>query len=1049
MTATPGEAGLLDEDSFLGRVQGDMDSGTTDAALATAHADAFTRARQALLATIGPLGIDVDEDAALAVLRNIQGEIDLAGGETLDSLDAGEVQRRQLASATAIRRALRDDRELAPVWAALGGDETAHADALAAGDTYAVALHELTDAFEGVDADEAAILRIIRGMSAADRERLRAEAPPILGRIRAGDLGAAFYRALDGVLESGRIPTEDALDAAYGGWGDGTDEDMASDALASMSGNERASYRRGYLLAHRSPRGRPSAEDQAALDAYNRLHARMASEYTDEELDRAIVALIGLPSLAELQSEQGRIDAAAIMRERQRERLAMSGGLTDALTTTDDTAAFAHVAFEARYNQAMAAEGISIDELAVLVALDEQFNRRFEGYVDTANMVSEIAGTVAAVVAGVVVVIASGGAVTAASPGLIAWLGANGGLIATSAATSAISQVVASEATGGDFNEATDAEGARQALSGAVNGAFLIAGAALAERAATLVGLSGRALTAQIARSAAGAVEASVPGRAFARGALTGLIDGSLGGAAGELAMTLTDAETWKRSVWSVLARAGQALLRGGLLGGGTGVVAGGLVETAQGLLRARAIRDCAVQMEDGLGAGSQIDFTVGDDGALSGLTLRFGPHTPDGDLAAHVERLVTIRRAASLLGRARAALRESRAFPLGTRAGEAAQEVPKLERMIQDRLRQLRGGSLSPQSAEVVEAELAVIKANLDEFAVVLARRDLAPGTGRIGRPDAPPGFPDPPEGHYYRQRDDGWDLQRYPDADVEPCTLQDDGAGSWRIVGRDGVAPPAVRFLEGTSRETAFAQLVGPDSRSSFKQYWEMLREHRLATREEVLAAMIDPSGRTEDAVRHALKEQLRARVLARVRTTADGVARSEAESLAELQRLTAGLNAADRGNLAEAWYGATRGNLMAHPEMSPEHNPALAEVRRPDFVEGATVVEVKSTAQGLGERDVAQISSMLGACVKGGRVTLPDGTLREVSAMRLVFTDVRGARGSAGMLTEWLKRNKSLTLEIFGSDRVATRITKDSLPGLQAQHGVDSLAALLEVL
>ncbi len=773
------------------------------------------------------------------------------------------------------------------MWAALDDDETAHAIAVTAGDTYATAIHELTEAFEGVDADEAEILRIIRGMSAADRERLRTESPPILDRVRAGDLGAAFDRDLKGVLETGRTPTGDALDAAYGGRGDGTDEDMASDALASMS-----------------------------------------------------ATLIGLPSLAEMQSEQGRIDAATIMLERQRERLEMSGGLTDALTKTDDTAAFAHIEFEARYNQAMAAEGISIDELAVLVALDEQFNRRFED---------------------------------------------------------------------------TGAEGARQALSGAVNGAFLIAGAALAERAATLVGLTGRSLTAQIARSAAGAVEASVPGRAFARGALTGLIDGSLGGAAGELAMTLTDAETWKRSVWSVLARAGQALLRGGLLGGGAGAVAGGLGETAQGLLRARAIRDCAVQMEDGLGSGSQIDFTVGDDGALRGLTLRFGPHTPDGDLAAHVERIVTIRRAASLLGRARAALRDSGSFPLDTRAGEAAQEVPKLERMIQDRLRQLRGGKLSPQSSELVEAELAVIKANLDEFAVVLARGDLAPGTGRIGRPDAPPGFPDPPEGHYYRQRDNGWDLQRYPDSDAEPYTLQDDGAGGWRIVGRDGVAPPATCFPDGTSRETAFEQLVGPDSRSSFKPSWEMLRDNGLATRDEVIAAMIDPSERTEDAVRHALKEHFRGRVLARVRTTAAGVARSEAESLAELQRLTAGLNAADCGNLAEAWYGVTRGNLVAHPEMSPENNPGLAEVRRPDFVEGATLVEGKSTAQGLRERDVAQINDMLGVCAipGGGRVTLPGGTLREVSFMRLVFTDIRGARGSAESLTDWLKQNPSMRL------------------------------------
>jgi hypothetical protein len=1049
LTATPGADGLLTEDSFLGRVQGEMDSGTTDAALATAHVDAFTRAKHALLATIGVLGIDVDEDAALAVLRNIQGEVELGDGETIDALDPGEVQRRQQASAATIRQRLRDDLDLAPVWAALDDEETAHADALTEGDTYAVAIHELTEAFEGIDTDEAAILRIIRGMSAADRERLRTEAPPILGRIRAWGLDPAFYRALDGVLETGRIPTEDALDAAYGGWGDGTDEDVASDALANMSEAERARYRRGYLLAHRSPQARLSAEDQAAVDAYNELHDRMASEYTAEELDRAIATLIGLPSITEMQSDQGRIDAATIMLERQRERLEMSGGLTDVFTTTDDTAAFAHVEFRARYDQAMEAEGISIEEFAVLVALDEQFNRRFEEYADTVNMVSEIAGTVAAVVAGVVVVALSGGTALGAAPGFLAWLSANSGLIATSAITSALAQVVTSEAMGGDFNEATDADGARQALSGAINGALMIAGAALAEKAATLVGLSGRALTAQIARSAAGAVEASVPGRVFARGALTGLIDGSLGGAVGDLAMTLTDAETWKRSVWGVLARAGQALLRGGLLGGGTGAVAGGLLEMVQGLLRARAIRDCVVEMDESLGSGTHIDFTVGDDGAVSGLTLRFGPQTPDGDLAAHVERIVAIRRTAGLLGRVRTALRDSGSFPLDTRAGEAAQELPKLERMIQDRLRQLRGGNLSPESTELVEAELDVLEANLDEFAEVLERGDLSPSTGRIGRPDAPPGYPDPPEGHYYRQRNGGWDLQRYPDADVEPYTLEPDGAGGWRIVGREGVAPPAVRFPEGTSAETAFEQLVGPDSRSSFKQYWEMLRDNGLATREEVIAAMIDPSGRTEDAVRHALKEHFRARVLARVRTTAEGVARTEAESLAELQRLTAGLNPSDRGNLTEAWYGATRGNLVAHPEMSPEHNPGLAEVRRPDFVEGTTLVEVKSTAQGLGDRDMVQIVDMLGVCDIGGCVRLSDGTLRQVSTMRLVFTDIRGARGSAGMLTEWLGSNKALTLEIFGSNRVATRITKESLPGLQAQHGVDSLAALLEVL
>ena len=418
LTVSPGEGGRLDEASFLGRVQGDMDSGTVDAALATARADAFTRAKQALLATIGTLG--VDENAALAVLRDIQGEVDLADGETLESLAPAEVARRQQTSAEALRQKLRDDRELEPVWSALDDEETAYADALTEGETYDAAIYELTEAFEGVDTDEAAILRIICGMSETDRERLRTKTPPILVRIRGWGLGANVYRALDAALETGRIPTDVALDAAYVGWG--TDESLASDALANLSENERATYRRGYLLVHRSADAELSAEDRLAADAYNRLHERMDSEYNDEELDRAIAALIGLPTLAELQSAQGRVDAATIMLERQRERLAMSGGLTDALTTADDTASFAHVEFRARYQQAMAAEGISLEEFAVLVALDEQFNRRFQSYADTVNLVSEIAGTVAAVVAGMVVVVASGGTAVAAAPGFFAWL---------------------------------------------------------------------------------------------------------------------------------------------------------------------------------------------------------------------------------------------------------------------------------------------------------------------------------------------------------------------------------------------------------------------------------------------------------------------------------------------------------------------------------------------------------------------------------------------------------------------------------------------------
>lgn len=1054
LTPTAGDGGRLDERSFLGRVQADMDAATVDAALTTAHADAFTRAKQALLLTLGDTGIDVDEEAALQILRDVRGDLELAPGETFDGLGEAEVTRRRAASTARLRQALRRDPDLRPVWAALDAEELAYANDLTAGDTYASAIRELTEAFEGIDTDEAAILRILRELDPATRETLRDRNPAILHRIRDWPLGDAFRRAFEAVLATGHIPTGVALDAAFGGWGDGTDEDMATDALARMSVAERARHRRGYLLAHthdegadRTCRAPLPAEDQEALDAYRSLHARMASELTPEELDAALQALLGLPTVAEMQTERGRIDAATIMLMRQRERLQLTAGDTDAFTTTDDTAAAAHAEFSGRYDRAMEDGAINETELAVLIHLDEQFASRFREYSETANLVSEIAGTVAAVVAAAVVIIASGGTATAATPGVVAWLSANSTLISASAATGALAQVGASEAMGGDFNDALGPDGARQALSGALNGALAICGAALAERAATLVGLSGRALTAQIARSAVGATETSVGGRAFARGALTGLIDGSLSGAVGELAMTLTDAETWRRSVWQVLARAGAALLRGGVLGGATGAASSGLLESAQGLLRARALRDVAVHLDDGLGTGAHLEFQINADGSLDGLALHFGPGTTDGDLAAHVERVVAVRRASAVLSRAR---------ELTTQAGHARQEVLKIDRMIQDRLRQLRA-PLSPQTRAVVEAELDVLQANLDEFADVAARGELAQGSGHIGRPDAPPGYPEPPTGHYYRRRGDGWDLQRYPDAEASTprFTLESDGRGGWRTVSRESVAAaPAARFPEGTTAEQAFEQLVGPDSRSSFKAYWEMLRDRGLATREEVLAAMLDPAGRTEDAVRHALKEAFEGRVIARTLRGADGAVLSEAESMLQLRELTANLNPSDRGNLTEAWYLARHDGLVPHPTMTREANPGVVGregrgVRNPDFIDGQTLVEVKSTRLGLSREEVQQIGDDLLVCASQGSVTLEDGSTRAVRSVRLVFSDVRGARGAADQLAAWLAGHPALTVEVFGATGAATRITATNLAELQARHEVTSLRALLGVL
>lgn len=808
----------LDPDSFLGRVEGDMDAGTVDAALSTARVGAFERARQALLLTRSWTG-DVDEDAVLRILRNITGEVTLDAGETIESIGPVEARLRRAAAAADIISRLRQDVDLAlHIFSALDDEESRYAANLAAGDTYHALLRDLRVAFEGFDTDEASILRLLRDAPAEDRERMRTKIPDPLPRIRAwAGADTPMRRAIEQTLETGVIPTDDALDEALGDAFDGTNVDLVNEILGGLGPAERAQLRRGYLLVHRPPAAGTDAgaghasmapprhgltapdADQVALDRYRTLHNRLRDELSDEDLDAALVSLLDVPTVEEMTSEDGsgRVDAAEIMLYRQRERIALNAGaVLDVLTTTDDTAAAAHVEFESRYNIAREDGDITPEEFAVLVNLDTQFNDRFRDYVATSDMAAEIAGTVAAVVAAAVVVVLSGGTATAGAPGVIAWLSANSTLIGTSAAVSALSQVVVSEAVGGDFNEALGADGARQALSGAVNGALVVCGAALAERAATLVGLTGPSLSATIARAAAQSIESSAAGRAFARGALVGLIDGSLGGAVGEFAMTLADAQTWRHDVWGVMARAGGALLRGGLLGGLTGTATGGLLEMVQGILRKRVLSGVLVSM-DNAGSRIHIDYDLSPDGALNGLALRFGPETTDVDLAAHVERIVAIRRASGFLSRARSAMTGFTAAPTGTVSGDAAHEAAKIPDMLLDRLRQLRG-DVSLARRDMLEAEIDVLQSNFDEFSRIAQLGDLSAGTGRIARFDAPLGYPDPPPGHYYRRRGVEWDLQRRPGADVTPRAIASDGSGGWTIVERaeltGGPVVPAV---------------------------------------------------------------------------------------------------------------------------------------------------------------------------------------------------------------------------------------------------------------
>ncbi|WP_428262993.1 eCIS core domain-containing protein [Haliangium sp.] len=578
--------GALADDSFLGRLHDDVGTGEYQAFTETMGSEAYARAKQQLLDAVGVF--NDDEQAIYDAFRNLRAPLTLPPGHVVADYPPDELRRMQAEATSGLRRRLRSDPDLTSVWDALNQGERATLDAYVEGDSYRVALHEL-DAARGVNTDEARIVRIVAGMSTEDRARMVDERPRVYVDLMT-DLDTDERALVSEVFRTGCVPTERALDVAMGGFGDGTDEDMLLGSLGAMSDEERRGYRLGYWL-HEQGRTAGDVEgepERAALARFTSLYGRLQSELDDEDLDAAMERLIGLPAPEDFLSPDGRRMAAEIMAHRHRERMAMSGGLTEAMTSTDETAEQAALIYEAHLQQLLARGGdISLEDFSVLVGLDAQFGGRFDEYRASVELVSNIAGTVAATVAAVVIVVLSEGTLAPAAAELIS---SSGGAALWAAVAGAGARVSASEAFGGDFHQTMSTEGARDALVGAIEGAVAVASAALAARAIELVGLGPRALGAEISRAAVDATEAglALSGRGFARGSLEGAIDGFVSGAVGDLVMTATDAETWRRSIWETLGNLGMSLLRGGAFGAASGGVTGAAMHGGAAYLRRR-----------------------------------------------------------------------------------------------------------------------------------------------------------------------------------------------------------------------------------------------------------------------------------------------------------------------------------------------------------------------------------------------------------------------------------------------------------------------------
>ncbi len=524
---------------------------------------AIDAARQRILLAAG------DVDAIATIIKTLHAPpVDLAPGT-----EAREREHRQHLADIAFRQKVLDNGPVQGVIVGLKGSEQARVKDAIAADRYDEVYAQAHAALNGARWGEffQAVFKIAQ--NPAWKKKFEEEATQHVG-------AASVFARADAAGEPGKVMRKILADPqhlplaailAYSG-----DVELIRAAFEDIGETQRAQLRLGYFLTRQPPVGPPTKAQDDALQAYRKLEGEVrASQTTAGIFSRSgftavLIAVLGAePTAAELATDEGRYQAAAIMYEQQLARLALGRGVVQHFTETDETMDAAAREFEALWLRVRDRKALSMIDYSTLVALHLRFESRTQEFVDTGNMIGEMAGMVAATVAGIVIVAATGGVATPA-------------VIAVAAAAGAGSRVVTREMFGGDYYKALSDEGARDALLGAVDAALAVVGGQLASRGSELLGFGGHALTRNAARLAGEVTEQATQkfARKVAASAVEGALDGAFSGSISEAFGAMTDARTWRRGIVNGLAQVGQAALVGGLAGLGGGALAGAALVT-------------------------------------------------------------------------------------------------------------------------------------------------------------------------------------------------------------------------------------------------------------------------------------------------------------------------------------------------------------------------------------------------------------------------------------------------------------------------------------
>lgn len=562
--------GGIKTDSFLGMLHGDVSSAEFQAFAASMGVMPYDRAKRQIIDAFGTF--NDDEAKIYAAFEQLPEDL---------------------------RRRLWQDPDVSwRIQRWMNSEEQRRAQDNAENDTFNIALHKIRDAFHGVNTDEVEVIKLVAALSPDDRQRFAAHT--LWTTIRnSGAFNAQEKKILEHLVSTGAMPRDEVLHYALGheegvsGGGDGGEE-MFTEWIRGMSPEERGQLRFGFWISRQSADERPDNDAaNLSLAHFQDLERRMQARFGTDDVQRFLDDILGPPQPADLQTAQGRAMAVDIMAARVQDKQALQGSLGDAFTETDETADMASAMFMAYHRQLKEDGEVSVEDVAVLGHLSQQYEGRYDEYVATLDAVANIAGTVAAIAVGILVTVLSGGTAGPVVGSLLAKYAVTG------AVAGAIAKVGTAELLAGDHYEATGAEGGRDALAGAADGAMAVLGAGLSHRFTSMIGLNRQALaaemTAGVLQSTRGA--SSYMGRRMLAGGLEASIDGFLGGAVGELVLKASDKATWDAGVWDVITNLGLAMLKGGLIGAGTGAVLGGSIDGVGAAASTRRVNQRAADL--------------------------------------------------------------------------------------------------------------------------------------------------------------------------------------------------------------------------------------------------------------------------------------------------------------------------------------------------------------------------------------------------------------------------------------------------------------------